>query len=70
MTIWGALAVSGIDNVLRPIFIKGRTGLPLLLVLLSMVGGLLAFGVTGLFLGPLSVTLLLHLLEILRRDLA
>ena len=50
--IWGLLVVSGVDNVLRPYFISLGSNLPLLLVLMGVVGGLLAFGFIGLFVGP------------------
>jgi predicted PurR-regulated permease PerM len=53
MAIWGAGLVSTIDNVLRPILISGgETRIPFLLVLFGVLGGLLSFGMLGLFLGP------------------
>ncbi len=58
---WGALAVSGIDNVLRPLFIGGATRIPYLLVLFGVLGGLATFGLLGLFLGPTILSLLLVL---------
>lgn len=42
----------GSDNVLRPILIRRGVDLPLLLILVGVVGGLIAFGLIGLFLGP------------------
>jgi predicted PurR-regulated permease PerM len=51
LLIW-SLVVCGIDNVLRPILIKRGADLPLLLVLLGVIGGLLTFGIVGIFLGP------------------
>lgn len=50
--IWGFLIISGVDNVLRPYFISLGTNLPLILVLLGVVGGIIAFGFIGLFVGP------------------
>ncbi len=50
--IWGLLIISGVDNVLRPYFISLGSNLPLILVLLGVVGGILAFGFIGLFVGP------------------
>jgi len=46
------------DNILRPILIKRGADLPLLLILLGVIGGLLAFGLIGIFVGPvvLAVT--------------
>ena len=52
MFIWGAFAISGIDNVVKPYLISQGAALPFLLVLLGVIGGLLAFGFVGIFLGP------------------
>ena len=49
---WGFFVVSGVDNVLRPYLISRGSKLPLLLVLFGVLGGLLAFGFLGIFLGP------------------
>lgn len=54
--IWGAAVVSQLDNVLRPIFISSVSAIPFLLVLFGVLGGLLAFGLVGLFLGPVILT--------------
>jgi predicted PurR-regulated permease PerM len=47
-----------VDNVLRPYLIKRGANLPLLLIFAGVIGGLVAFGVMGLFIGPvvLAVT--------------
>jgi predicted PurR-regulated permease PerM len=57
MVVWGLVTVS-LDNILRPILIKKGADLPLVLVIAGVFGGLLAFGVIGLFVGPvvLAVT--------------
>jgi predicted PurR-regulated permease PerM len=52
MAIWGALVISGVDNVLKPYLISRGGNLPLVIVLLGVFGGLLAFGFIGLFIGP------------------
>ena len=54
--LWGAIVVSQLDNVLRPIFISSVSAIPFLLVLFGVLGGLLAFGLIGLFLGPIILT--------------
>lgn len=54
--IWGAAVVSQLDNVLRPIFISSVSPVPFLLVLFGVLGGLLAFGLVGLFIGPVILT--------------
>ena len=48
---WTLFVVS-IDNVLRPLLIKRGADLPLVLIFAGVIGGLLAFGVVGLFVGP------------------
>lgn len=50
--LWGLLAVSWIDNLVRPLVISGATRLPFLLVMFGVLGGLAAFGLVGLFIGP------------------
>jgi predicted PurR-regulated permease PerM len=42
----------GMDNVVRPILIRKGADLPLLLILAGVIGGLMAFGLIGIFLGP------------------
>lgn len=54
--IWGAAVISQLDNVLRPIFISSVSPIPFLLVLFGVLGGLLAFGLVGLFIGPIILT--------------
>lgn len=52
MGLWGAIAVSSLDNVFRVYFISLGAKLPLLLIILGVFGGLMAFGFIGLFVGP------------------
>jgi predicted PurR-regulated permease PerM len=52
VAIWGLLLVSSIDNFLRPYLLNQNTNLPVLLGLFGLIGGVLAFGLIGLFLGP------------------
>lgn len=52
MGLWGFLVVSTVDNVIRPYFISLGSALPLLLVLLGVLGGIVAFGLLGVFIGP------------------
>lgn len=49
--VW-ALIVGSIDNVLRPVLIRRGANLPLILIFAGVIGGLLAFGIVGLFVGP------------------
>jgi predicted PurR-regulated permease PerM len=41
-----------LDNVLRPILIRRGVELPMLLIIGGVIGGLISFGVVGLFVGP------------------
>jgi predicted PurR-regulated permease PerM len=62
MALYGLLLVSSIDNVLRPVLISGgEVPVHFLIVFFGVLGGLAAFGMLGLFLGPvlLSVTFVL-----------
>ncbi len=52
MGLWGLLVVSGVDNILRPYLISRGSNLPFILILLGVIGGMLAFGFIGLFIGP------------------
>ena len=56
---WGFLAVSTVDNVIRPLVICGTSQTPFLIVLFGVFGGLIAFGAIGLFLGPVILSVLL-----------
>jgi len=57
MVAWGALLVSSIDNVLRPLLISRGASLSFALVFVGVVGGLLAFGFVGIFIGPTLLAL-------------
>ncbi|WP_338924133.1 AI-2E family transporter (plasmid) [Pseudomonas silesiensis] len=52
LAVWGVVIVSGVDNVLKPLLISRGSTLPMVVVLIGLFGGLLAFGFMGLFLGP------------------
>jgi predicted PurR-regulated permease PerM len=55
LLVLGFVLVSGVDNVLRPIMISGRSQLHGLMVFISVLGGIGAFGLLGVVLGPLIV---------------
>ena len=52
MGLWGLLVISLVDNFLKPIIISRGSHLPFILVFLGVLGGVLAFGFIGVFLGP------------------
>jgi predicted PurR-regulated permease PerM len=68
LMIWGAGVVSTIDNVLRPIFAGKGVELPTTVLLIGTAGGMLAFGLVGLFLGPVVLYLARELVATLKRD--
>ena len=59
LLLWGALVISQIDNLIRPLVISSATRIPFLLVLFGVFGGISGFGLVGLFLGPIIVGVLL-----------
>ena len=66
--IWALLVVSMVDNVVKPYVMKGDVEMHAGVLFFSLIGGLAAFGMTGLMLGPLAIALFLALLRIYRRD--
>ena len=56
--VWGVTAVSWIDNIVRPLVISGATQIPFLMVMFGVLGGLTAFGLVGLFIGPVILAVL------------
>ena len=67
-TVWGTVLlvwtvlVLTLDNVLRPMLIKRGADLPLLLIFTGVIGGLVAFGIIGLFIGPVLLAVAYTLL--------
>ncbi len=62
LLVWAGV-VSTLDNVLRPLLIKMGADLPLLLIFAGVIGGLLAFGLVGIFVGPVVLAVAYTLLE-------
>jgi predicted PurR-regulated permease PerM len=62
LAAWGVLVVASLDNFLRPLLISGRAPIPFLVVFLGILGGLSAFGVVGIFLGPVLLSVAFTLL--------
>jgi predicted PurR-regulated permease PerM len=60
--VW-AVVCSTLDNFLRPVLIRRGVDLPLLLIIPGVIGGLIAFGVVGLFIGPVLLAVTYTLLE-------
>jgi len=62
MLVW-TLVVGTLDNFLRPVLIRRGADLPLLLIFAGVIGGLIAFGVVGIFVGPVVLAVAYTLLD-------
>ncbi|HEY0367569.1 MAG TPA: AI-2E family transporter [Pyrinomonadaceae bacterium] len=67
LIIWGALAISTIDNFLRPKLVGNQTRLHELFIFFSVLGGISVFGLLGIVLGPVVLAITLGLLETFSR---
>lgn len=56
---YGTFIINPTDNIIKPLLISNATDIPLVVVLFGVMGGLIAFGFVGLFLGPLILSVLL-----------
>jgi predicted PurR-regulated permease PerM len=63
LALWCAVLVAGSDNVVRPFIISNTSDTPTLLIFTGLLGGVTVFGVSGIFLGPLVLTLVAALLR-------
>jgi len=63
LAVWGGLVVSTIDNILYPILVGTRLRTHTAIILLSILGGIALFGVSGIILGPVVFTIAATLLE-------
>ena len=52
MLLWGFFLISSVDNVVKPLLISRGSNLPFILGLFGILGGVVAFGFTGVFIGP------------------
>lgn len=72
MVLYGLLCISSVDNLVKPFLISRGSHLPFVLTLLGVLGGLAAFGLIGLFLGPailaLAINLSSHWLALIRPE--
>ena len=64
LTLWGGIVVGGIDNLLYPMLVGRRLKMHTVLAFISIVGGLIVFGLSGLILGPVIFTVTRLLLKI------
>lgn len=68
LLLWSMFAIGLVDNFLNPKIIGNRMSIHPLIILLSVLGGLVFYGPAGVFLGPLTVSLLVSLLSIYAPD--
>jgi predicted PurR-regulated permease PerM len=62
LLVWMA-GVWGVKNIIRPLLIRKGVNLPLVLIFTGVIGGLIAFGIIGLFIGPVVLAVTYKLLE-------
>ena len=60
LSIWGIVAVAGVDNLLRPLFLKQGINAPIFVLVLAILCGMAAFGPVGLIAGPVLVAIALQ----------
>lgn len=68
LAIWGVGVVSVVDNIVRPLAMRGKSQLPAIPLLIAVLGGLQAFGFIGLVIGPLVFSLLMSIVDIYKRS--
>jgi predicted PurR-regulated permease PerM len=66
MLAWGAGVVGTADNLVRPLVVTASMPMNMFLVLLAMLGGVQAFGLAGILIGPVTLTVITTLLDIAR----
>jgi predicted PurR-regulated permease PerM len=65
LALWGTFAISGVDNFLRPRLVGGRVGLSEIVMFFALLGGLQAFGILGIVLGPVLFAVAASILDVL-----
>jgi predicted PurR-regulated permease PerM len=68
LAIFAVAVVGTVDNVLKPIFIRGAVPIHGAVIFFALLGGLAAFGPVGFLVGPLSVSFLITVVRMYRRD--
>ncbi len=63
MLLWGLLGISSVDNILRPYLISQGSKMPFALIFCGVIGGALAFGLVGVFLGPTLLAVAFRLID-------
>ena len=68
LLLWGALIVGSSDHLVRPLIVQGRLQIHPLLLLFAMLGGVKVFGLLGIFLGPIVLSLASALFDMTREE--
>ncbi len=66
LAIVGVFGIGMVDNVMRPVIMRGRLRMPLLAIFFSVLGGIELFGLIGLVMGPLVLAVFISIVDILR----
>jgi predicted PurR-regulated permease PerM len=68
LTAWGVLIIHPVDNLLGPVLVGTTLRMHTLLTFFSVIGGLAAFGVSGVVLGPVTVAIVAGLVDLFDRS--
>lgn len=63
LLLWGVMAISSVDNILRPFLISQGSKMPFVLIFCGVIGGALSFGLVGVFLGPTLLAVAYRLID-------
>lgn len=66
--LYGALLISGIDNIIKPMIMRGKANIHILLIFFSLMGGINLFGPIGILFGPVITAMFLACVRIYRSD--
>lgn len=66
LILYGNFVIGLVDNILRPLIIGSRTKMPTIVIFFSVLGGIKAFGIIGLIMGPLIMAVFISVFEIFR----
>jgi len=66
LILYGTFVIGLVDNFLRPLLIGSRTKMPTIIIFFSVLGGIEAFGIIGLIMGPLIMAVFISVFEIFR----
>lgn len=70
LAVWGTFVVGLVDNILRPRIVGEETRLPDLVILVSILGGIGAFGAVGIIVGPILAAVFFVILDVYRATFA